>query len=94
MYINQRVRKVVFWCSGAIGFISLTFSGALTDKFVHYLRVPEQELDQVIPLSIKGITVYVTASESLEYSSLHWIAAVTFGVCVVIAFTHLKWPIR
>ena len=94
MKVMQIVRVVIIVVSAASVFACLTYQGSMEREFLTSRRLPVPSAGQVIPLSIKSSTVYVTSSENANFLWAAWGSYAAFLIGAVSVMSHRKWPIR
>ncbi|HEX4409066.1 MAG TPA: hypothetical protein VH206_09860 [Xanthobacteraceae bacterium] len=89
-----KIKKIVA-VSAAIILIGAWFaSGILENTYVDYPRVPDSREGKVVPHAVKGIVVYITAS---QLDLLSWLTRIEIGssaIAALVILIHRGDPFR
>jgi hypothetical protein len=91
--VFQKIRKTLLVSSAFVGAISMALYTILENTYVNYPRAPDQLSGRVTVHEVKGITVYITPSQSETIHWIIWILVVSGALTLISLLVNLRWPI-
>ena len=87
------IRKFILIVSAAFFVFAIIINGALDMQYLHYPTTPDVANNRIVKYIVKGVTVYITQSQSnmlLWLRTIQIISSVTIGISLLVNY---KWSI-